>query len=181
MTTGNYQHPSYKQRAASNDTPYLGTSYDDCVGGIPLYSTRDAEFQNNKKIKPINQRRANTQAVEMSTTSLRSALAYAANLFSQVPFLPSISNPFDSAVDSGYQEVPSYLPYTGDVTPYEPLSGAPSCPINGPLSCRNNTPVAGEQSCCFVYPGGRILLTQFWDRDVHAGGTEEDWTLHGLW
>lgn len=63
---------------------------------------------------------------------------------------------------------------------YEPLSGAPSCPIDGPMSCHNNTPIAGD-SCCFVYPGGRILLTQFWDQQVHAGGTEEDWTLHGLW
>ncbi len=63
--------------------------------------------------------------------------------------------------------------------PYAPLSGAPSCPIDGPMSCRNNTPAA--DSCCFLYPGGRVLLTQFWDRAVHAGGTEEDWTLHGLW
>ncbi|GJC89243.1 ribonuclease Trv [Colletotrichum liriopes] len=66
------------------------------------------------------------------------------------------------------------------VTPYEPLSGAPSCPIDGPLSCHNATgPV--EDSCCFVYPSGRILLTQFWDDTVHAGGADEDWTVHGLW
>jgi ribonuclease T2 len=25
------------------------------------------------------------------------------------------------------------------------------------------------------------LLTQFWDQQVHARGSEEDWTLHGLW
>ena len=26
-----------------------------------------------------------------------------------------------------------------------------------------------------------MLLTQFWDQKVHAGGAEDDWTLHGLW
>jgi hypothetical protein len=25
------------------------------------------------------------------------------------------------------------------------------------------------------------LLTQFWDREVHVGGSEDSWTLHGLW
>lgn len=121
------------------------------------------------------------------TASLRSALAYAGSLLAQVPFLQDLPNPFSPPVGSGLQGVgetlsrPSFSPYTGDVTPYDPLSGAPSCPIDGPVSCHNSTPVAGDQSCCFVYPGGRILLTQFWDRDVHAGGAEEDWTLHGLW
>lgn len=118
-------------------------------------------------------------------TSLRSVLAYAGNLLAQVPFLGDLPNPF-SIFDPALQGVgdaftgPNYS-YDGQVIPYEPLSGAPSCPIDGPLSCHNNTPIAGDESCCFVYPGGRILLTQFWDREVHAGGAEEDWTLHGLW
>ncbi|KAF3771177.1 ribonuclease T2 [Cryphonectria parasitica EP155] len=99
-------------------------------------------------------------------TSLRAALAYASNFLSQIPILSSSSSNYAGGVD---------------VTAYEPLSDAPSCPINGPLSCHNSTPVAGDQSCCFIYPGGRILLTQFWDREVHVGGAEEDWTLHGLW
>ncbi|KAK1756935.1 ribonuclease T2 [Echria macrotheca] len=87
--------------------------------------------------------------------SLRSLFAHAGNLFSQ-------------------------LAGTSSATFYEPLSAAPSCPIDGPMSCHNNTPITGD-SCCFVHPGGRILLTQFWDQQVHAGGAEEDWTLHGLW
>jgi ribonuclease T2 len=96
----------------------------------------------------------------MASSSLRSLLAYAGGLFSQLPGAP---------------QAPS------DVRPfYEPLSGAPSCPIDGPTSCSNSTPVAGD-SCCFVHPGGRLLLTQFWDQKVHAGGAEDDWTLHGLW
>jgi ribonuclease T2 len=48
------------------------------------------------------------------------------------------------------------------------------------MSCHNSTPIAGD-NCCFVSPGGRILLTQFWDADVHAGGSDMDWTIHGLW
>ncbi|TDZ21513.1 Ribonuclease Trv [Colletotrichum orbiculare MAFF 240422] len=70
-------------------------------------------------------------------------------------------------------------PLAGPIVPYEPLSAAPSCPIDGPTSCHNSSSPAN--SCCFVYPSGRLLLTQFWDDTVHAGGSEEDWTVHGLW
>lgn len=61
-----------------------------------------------------------------------------------------------------------------------PLSGSVQCPIDGPMSCHNSTPIAGD-NCCFVSPGGRMLLTQFWDAEVHAGGSDTDWTVHGLW
>lgn len=91
--------------------------------------------------------------------SLRALVSYASNFASQLPLLNSYLRP---------------------VSPYEPLSGAPSCPLDGPTSCHNSTPIVGD-SCCFVHPGGRMLLTQFWDQEVHAGGAEEDWTLHGLW
>jgi ribonuclease T2 len=91
--------------------------------------------------------------------SLRALVSYASNFASQLPWLNSYLQP---------------------VSPYEPLSGAPPCPLDGPTSCHNSTPIVGD-SCCFVHPGGRMLLTQFWDQEVHAGGAEEDWTLHGLW
>lgn len=113
-------------------------------------------------------------------STLRSALAYAGNLLAQLPA------PFSSLIDPALEGASEVLAspnhgYDGAIRPYEPLSGAPSCPIDGPLSCHNNTPIAGDASCCFVGPGGRLLLTQFWDSEVHAGGSEEDWTLHGLW
>ncbi|KAK4100155.1 ribonuclease Trv [Parathielavia hyrcaniae] len=92
-------------------------------------------------------------------TSLRALLSYASNVVSQIPIL-----------NSNLQHV----------SPYEPLSAAPFCPLDGPMSCYNSTPVAGD-SCCFAHPGGRVLLAQLWDREVHAAGAEEDWTLRGLW
>ncbi|KAK3370081.1 ribonuclease T2-like protein [Podospora didyma] len=95
-----------------------------------------------------------------SSLSLRGLLAHAGNLLTFGSMVP--------------------LPLS-DIRPYEALSGAPSCPVDSPISCHNNTPVAGDDSCCFVYPGGRMLLTQFWDQKTHAGGAEQDWTLHGLW
>lgn len=64
--------------------------------------------------------------------------------------------------------------------PIQSDAGLPSCPIDGPISCRNDTPVTGD-TCCFVHPSGRYLLTQFWDQEAHVPGAEEDWTLHGLW
>ncbi len=91
--------------------------------------------------------------------SLRALVSYASNFVSQIPFLNNSPR---------------------NVSPYEPLSGAPSCPLDGPMSCQNSTPVTGD-SCCFVHPGGRILLAQKWDPEIHASGAEEDWTLHGLW
>jgi ribonuclease T2 len=96
--------------------------------------------------------------------SLRSLYAYASNLLSQLPLLGTLSAP-------------------NAIEPYIPLSGAPSCPIDGPMSCHNSTPIedGSSPSCCFVHPGGRVLLTQFWDREAHVDGAEQDWTIHGLW
>lgn len=106
-------------------------------------------------------------------TSLRSVVAYASNLVSQFPMgLSNLPNPLSVF------NPPAPISHGHSVVPYEPLSGAPTCPIDGPISCNNNT---AADSCCFVHPGGRLLLTQFWDEKVHVGGSEEDWTVHGLW
>lgn len=110
-----------------------------------------------------------------SAASLRSVLAYASNFVSQFPLFPNIQNPLSALTPQAPSHVdPSITPYE----PYEPLTGTPSCPIDGPVSCNNNT---AADSCCFIHPGGRLLLTQFWDEKTHVGGSEEDWTLHGLW
>lgn len=46
------------------------------------------------------------------------------------------------------------------------------------LSCQ--TRYHGQDTCCFNYPGGQMLQTQFWDADP-AIGPEDSWTIHGLW
>lgn len=46
------------------------------------------------------------------------------------------------------------------------------------VSCR--TKYHGQDTCCFAYPGGQILQTQFWDADP-AVGPDDSWTIHGLW
>ncbi|KAI1158190.1 ribonuclease t2 [Nemania serpens] len=53
-----------------------------------------------------------------------------------------------------------------------------SCPSNLPLSCSNTTVV--DDLCCFIAPGGAILLTQFWDTNPSTGPSDS-WTVHGLW
>ncbi|KAI1768514.1 ribonuclease M [Hypoxylon sp. FL1150] len=59
------------------------------------------------------------------------------------------------------------------------LGGAPkSCSSTTALSCHNTTTVA--DTCCFNYPGGSLLQTQFWDTDP-AVGPDDSWTIHGLW
>ncbi|TID14304.1 ribonuclease M [Venturia nashicola] len=52
-----------------------------------------------------------------------------------------------------------------------------TCAAAGPLSCHNTTAV---DTCCFNYPGGHLLQTQFWDTDP-ATGPSDSWTIHGLW
>ncbi|KAF7596425.1 ribonuclease T2-like [Aspergillus hancockii] len=51
------------------------------------------------------------------------------------------------------------------------------CP-KAELSCQ--TPYNGQDKCCFNYPGGQMLQTQFWDADP-AIGPAHSWTIHGLW
>lgn len=53
----------------------------------------------------------------------------------------------------------------------------PSCP-NPQLSCHNSSVV--PNTCCFNYPGGQLLQTQFWDFSP-ATGPADSWTIHGLW
>lgn len=53
-----------------------------------------------------------------------------------------------------------------------------NCPTNIPLSCDNNTVV--RDTCCFEYPGGILLQTQFWDYSPSVGPTDS-FTAHGLW
>lgn len=52
------------------------------------------------------------------------------------------------------------------------------CPIDLPFSCTNDTVI--EDSCCFEYPGGILLQTQFWDYYPPIG-PDDLFTLHGLW
>lgn len=52
------------------------------------------------------------------------------------------------------------------------------CPSSIPLSCSNDTVV--KDSCCFEYPGGVLLQTQFWDYSPSIG-PNDSFTAHGLW
>ncbi|OJD11875.1 hypothetical protein AJ78_07445 [Emergomyces pasteurianus Ep9510] len=52
-----------------------------------------------------------------------------------------------------------------------------SCP-NPQLSCK--VEFKSQDTCCFHYPGGLLLQTQFWDTDPPTG-PEDSWTIHGLW
>ncbi|TPX09020.1 uncharacterized protein E0L32_001719 [Thyridium curvatum] len=57
------------------------------------------------------------------------------------------------------------------------VAASKSCPANLELSCHNTTAV---DTCCTVYPGGQLLMTQFWDTDPSTGPADS-WTIHGLW
>ncbi|CCC69130.1 hypothetical protein NCAS_0C01400 [Naumovozyma castellii] len=65
-----------------------------------------------------------------------------------------------------------------------------SCPLDTPLTCGNETSIADQ--CCFEYPGGIFLQSQFWNylpRRAGMNQTEledelgplESFTIHGLW
>lgn len=52
-----------------------------------------------------------------------------------------------------------------------------TCP-NPQLSCQSE--FKAQDTCCFNYPGGQFLQTQFWDAEP-AYGPDDHWTIHGLW
>lgn len=58
------------------------------------------------------------------------------------------------------------------------MAASAVCPADAPLSCHNTTAYAN--TCCFSYPGGQILQTQFWDT-APSTGPADSWTIHGLW
>lgn len=56
-------------------------------------------------------------------------------------------------------------------------STSASCP-NAQLSCSSGATTTNY--CCFNYPGGLFLQTQFWDTNPPTGPSDS-WTIHGLW
>lgn len=52
-----------------------------------------------------------------------------------------------------------------------------TCSSSSALSCQSSSK---NPTCCFNYPGGALLQTQFWDFSP-ATGPSDSWTIHGLW
>lgn len=52
-----------------------------------------------------------------------------------------------------------------------------TCASSTAFSCASSST---EPTCCFNYPGGALLQTQFWDTSPSTG-PDDSWTIHGLW
>lgn len=52
-----------------------------------------------------------------------------------------------------------------------------TCPSRTAFSCSSSST---QPTCCFNYPGGTLLQTQFWDTNP-SSGPDDSWTIHGLW
>ncbi|KAJ5312010.1 hypothetical protein PENANT_c022G04682 [Penicillium antarcticum] len=52
-----------------------------------------------------------------------------------------------------------------------------TCAASSGFSCQSSS---STPTCCFNYPGGAFLQTQFWDTDP-VTGPSDSWTIHGLW
>ncbi|KAJ5333076.1 Ribonuclease T2 [Penicillium brevicompactum] len=52
-----------------------------------------------------------------------------------------------------------------------------ACSSNSGYSCASSSTTP---TCCFNYPGGALLQTQFWDTSPSTGPSTS-WTIHGLW
>ncbi|KAK2754032.1 ribonuclease T2-like [Arachnomyces sp. PD_36] len=65
----------------------------------------------------------------------------------------------------------------GDSPASQPAESLATCP-NPQLSCQSD--FTSQDTCCFNYPGGQFLQTQFWDAEP-AYGPDDHWTIHGLW
>ncbi|KAJ6166630.1 hypothetical protein N7470_002077 [Penicillium chermesinum] len=60
----------------------------------------------------------------------------------------------------------------------KPSLGTSSSCSGSEISCQAK--YHGQDTCCFNYPGGQMLQTQFWDVDPSLG-PDDSWTIHGLW
>lgn len=86
-----------------------------------------------------------------------------------LPWMALLSISEASLIPMSWKQHPFQLPRTSEIQ---------HCPVDLPLSCSNDTVV--ENSCCFEYPGGVLLQTQFWDYYPPIG-PDDMFTLHGLW
>jgi hypothetical protein len=87
--------------------------------------------------------------------------------------VPSKLPPVKSILLGGSQVILGAQSFFGGLD----IGNAPSC-SNPQLSCHNTSIV--EDLCCFNYPGGQMLQTQFWDTNPPTG-PDDAWTIHGLW
>ncbi|KAG4432833.1 hypothetical protein IFR05_011672, partial [Cadophora sp. M221] len=103
--------------------------------------------------------------------TLRALTQYASNILhlAQHPFLSSYPLSSSSSSLSAFN-----LPLNQQTQ----TSFDHTCPVDSPVSCHNST--SFPDSCCFIYPGGQLLQTQFWDT-APSIGPADSWTLHGLW
>ncbi|KAK2748610.1 ribonuclease T2-like [Onygenales sp. PD_40] len=74
----------------------------------------------------------------------------------------------------GASQIPLWNSNSGPNEAPQPFQ---SCP-RPELSC--SVDVGSQNTCCFNYPGGLFLQTQFWDADPPTGPVD-GWTIHGLW
>ncbi len=112
-------------------------------------------------------------SVQATMPTLRTFTTFASSLLSQIPLL-SPQQPSHQPSTSSLHSSPFYsLP-----TPNTHANFDHTCPITSPVSCHNST--SFPDSCCFIYPGGQLLQTQFWDTGPSVGPSDS-WTLHGLW
>ncbi|PVH78094.1 ribonuclease T2 [Cadophora sp. DSE1049] len=103
--------------------------------------------------------------------SLQTLTQYAANVLNLAQ-LPLLSSPPQSSASS------SQSPLSFPAAPNAQSTFDHTCPVDSPVSCHNSTSFG--DSCCFIYPGGQLLQTQFWDTTPSVG-PGDSWTLHGLW
>jgi len=99
--------------------------------------------------------------------SIQTLTQYAANVLNLAQ-LPLLSNTPPASSSQSPFTFPADAQSTFDHT----------CPVDSPVSCHNSTSFG--DSCCFIYPGGQLLQTQFWDTTPSVGPADS-WTLHGLW
>lgn len=107
--------------------------------------------------------------------SLSTLTQYGSALLAQLPLFPQ-PQPHAQAPSSS-SSASSSLGFSNPPSS-SPLAFDHFCPLPHPASCHNHTAV--PDSCCFIYPGGQLLQTQFWDTGPSVGPSDS-WTLHGLW
>lgn len=117
----------------------------------------------NKKTDDTIYLAQQAEQVVAKMPSIRALSSFASSLLAQIPLFSEPST-FPATTPFNLGQTPTTFEHT--------------CPIDSPVSCHNST--VAPDSCCFIYPGGQLLQTQFWDTGPSIG-PGDSWTLHGLW
>lgn len=151
--------------------PVTFDSYSTCLAfTLPVVVRSLPSIDQVKKESPTNTNAARNNGVPYNASSGVYYFFSRKNAFCKIPAMISSIRSITKTARNYVQLALLFSANPGQST-------SASCP-NAQLSCSSGATITNY--CCFNYPGGLLLQTQFWDTNPPTGPSDS-WTIHGLW